>query len=49
MDKEKDFLEEFKKLKVLQKCPKCGELSLRYVDGKLVCEECSFGQNIGSI
>ena len=37
------------KFKVTQRCPKCGELSLRYVLGKLKCSNCDFEQNVGEI
>ena len=47
-DKEKEFLENFNKPKVLQKCPKCGELSLQYSDGKLFCTKCPYSEDIGS-
>ena len=29
---------------VVQKCPKCGALSLKYRQGKVVCDECGFSE-----
>lgn len=37
------------KVKVVQKCPGCGELSLKYEKGKIICPECGFEQNVGEI
>ena len=37
------------KAKVVQKCPGCGELSLKYEKGKIICSECGFEQNVGEI
>jgi len=37
------------KFKVVQKCPKCGSLSLKFIEGKIRCESCSFEQDVGGI
>jgi ribosomal protein S27AE len=46
---EEDWKKQLDKFKVVQKCPKCGNLSLKYEKGKLVCGNCNFEQNIGEI
>ncbi|HJN57348.1 MAG: hypothetical protein QF436_00700 [Candidatus Woesearchaeota archaeon] len=46
---EENWKKELEKFKVVQKCPKCRELSLKYSEGKIKCSNCSFEQNIGSI
>ncbi|MBS3132017.1 hypothetical protein J4212_06290 [Candidatus Woesearchaeota archaeon] len=45
----KGWKEEFEKFRIIQKCPRCGSLALSFVDGKLLCGECGFEQNIGQI
>jgi len=50
MSKETEFLEKsMENFKPVQKCPKCGRLSLTYANGKLRCSECSFEENIPDI
>ena len=44
---EEDWKKQLEKFKVVQRCPKCGKLSLKYENGKLKCSDCSFEQNIG--
>ena len=46
---EEDWKKQFEKFKVVQKCPKCGELSLKFSEGKIKCSKCSFEQNVGEI
>ena len=46
---EEDWKKQIEKFKVVQKCPRCGELNLKYVEGKIKCSNCSFEQNIGGI
>lgn len=43
------FKKDFEKFKLAQKCPRCGKIELKFVEGKLLCSNCGFGQNIGSI
>jgi len=44
-----DWKKEFEKTKVVKKCPKCNELSLKFAEGKLKCSNCDFYQDIGEI
>jgi len=37
------------KSNVVQKCPKCGELSLKFVKGKIICSKCGYGVDVGTI
>ena len=46
---EEDWKEQLEKFKIVQRCPKCGKLSLKFAKGKLKCSSCSFEQNIGEI
>jgi len=46
---EEDWKKQLEKFKVVQKCPKCGELSLTYAGGKIRCSECGYGQDIPNI
>jgi len=46
---EEHWKKQLGKVKVVQKCPKCGQLSLKYEKGKLICSSCGFEQNIGEI
>jgi len=46
---EENWRKEFEKFKVVQRCPKCGEISLKFVEGKIKCSKCSFEQNVGEI
>jgi ribosomal protein L37E len=49
MDHDDDWKQNLEKFKVVQKCPKCGNLSLKFVEGKIQCSGCGFEQNVGSI
>ena len=50
MDNPEDFWKkEVGKLRVVQKCPKCGNLSLKYIEGKLICSDCGFEQSVGKV
>jgi len=46
---EENWNKEFEKISVVQKCPKCGEVSLKFLHGKIKCSECSYEQNVGEI
>ena len=46
---EEDWKKQFGKFKVVQKCPKCRELSLKFTEGKIKCSKCGFEQNIANI
>jgi len=46
---EEDWKRQIEKFKVVQKCPRCGELSLKFAEGKIKCGKCSFEQNVGNI
>jgi|TARA_B100001971_G_scaffold117166_1_gene107903 ribosomal protein L37AE/L43A len=46
---EEDWKKQIEKFKVVQKCPKCGELALNYVGGKIKCSKCSYEQNMKNI
>jgi len=46
---EEDWKKQIEKFKVVQKCPRCGELSLKFTEGKIKCSKCSFEQTIGEI
>ena len=35
---EEDWKKQIEKFKVVQKCPKCGELSLKFTEGKIKCD-----------
>ena len=49
MNYDDEWKQEFGKFKVVQKCPRCNNLSLKYVEGKIKCSDCSFEQNIGEV
>jgi ribosomal protein S27AE len=40
---------ELEKVSLVKKCPKCGKLSLGYAEGRLVCSECGFEQQLGKV
>ena len=46
---EEDWKKQFEKFKVVQRCPKCGKLSLKFVEGKIKCSDCGYGQDVPSI
>jgi len=46
---EENWKKQIEKFKVVQKCPKCGELSLKFMEGKIKCSKCGYEQNIGKI
>jgi len=43
---EEGWKEQLEKFKMVQKCPKCGNLSLSFVEGKIKCTNCGFEQNV---
>ena len=49
MNNNRNWKERFEKTGIAQKCPKCGNLSLQFREGKLRCSECSFEQPVGEI
>jgi len=46
---EEDWKRQIEKFKVVQKCPNCNELGLRYKMGKIRCPNCGYEQNIANI
>jgi len=46
---EEDWKTQLDKFKVVQKCPRCGEISLGFIEGKIKCSKCSFEQNVVNI
>ncbi|MBW2976725.1 hypothetical protein KY347_04735 [Candidatus Woesearchaeota archaeon] len=46
---EEEWKNQLEKFKVVQKCPKCGELSLKYFEGRIKCTNCGFEQDAKSI
>jgi len=46
---EEGWKKQLEKFKVVQKCPKCGQLSIRYIEGRIKCSNCNFEQNVGDI
>tara|TARA_Y100000031_G_scaffold156895_1_gene214001 strand:- start:1999 stop:2154 length:156 start_codon:yes stop_codon:yes gene_type:complete len=46
---EENWKKQLEKFKVVQRCPKCGELSLKLVEGKIKCSGCGFEQNMKNI
>jgi len=44
-----DWKNDLDKTKVVQKCPRCNEMGLRYVSGKIKCYNCGFEQNVREI
>ncbi len=40
---------ELDKLKIVQKCPRCNELSLKHSNGRIMCSNCGFEQKIGEV
>jgi len=46
---EEDWKKQIEKFKVVQKCPRCNELSLKYIGGKIKCGNCGFEQNVKNI
>ena len=49
MNEDEDFMKKFEKVDVLQRCPKCGKISLMFKEGKLMCVNCSYAVDVGSI
>jgi ribosomal protein L37AE/L43A len=49
MDSNEDWRKEFEKFNVVQICPKCGKLTLKFSEGNLICSNCSFNQDVGEI
>ena len=49
MNNDEDWKKDFEKFKVVQKCPKCGQISLKSTEGKIICSNCSYEQNNGKI
>ena len=46
---EEDWKKQIEKFKIVQRCPKCGKLSLKFAEGKIKCSDCGFEQNVGEI
>lgn len=46
---EERWQKKFEKYKIAQKCPRCGKIELRFVEGKVLCSNCGFEQSIGEI
>ena len=46
---EERWQKEFEKFKIAQKCPRCGEITLKFVEGKILCSNCGFEQSVGEI
>ena len=46
---EEDWKRQIEKFKVVQKCPKCNEITLKFIEGKIKCSNCGFEQNVGEI
>jgi len=46
---EEDWKKQIEKFKVVQKCPRCNELSLKYVNGRIECSNCGFEQNVREV
>ncbi|MEK6948934.1 MAG: hypothetical protein AABX34_01840 [Nanoarchaeota archaeon] len=44
-----DWKKSLEKFKIVQKCPRCNELELRYSDGRIKCSNCGFEERIGEI
>ena len=49
MSEDEDFMKKFEKIDVLQRCPKCGKISLMYKEGKLECANCTYSHDVGTI
>ncbi|HLC50535.1 MAG TPA: hypothetical protein VJI97_03850 [Candidatus Nanoarchaeia archaeon] len=46
MDNDEDIARKLRKFSVVKQCPKCGQLSMEYVNGKIMCSGCGFEQNV---
>ena len=46
---EEHWRKQFEKFSVAKKCPKCGKLSLIYREGKIICSECGYEQNVAKV
>jgi len=46
---EEDWKKQLEKFKVVQRCPRCNELSLKFGQGKIKCSNCGFEQNVGEV
>jgi len=46
---EERWQKKFEKNKIAQKCPRCSRITLRFVEGKIMCSDCGFEQNVGEI
>ena len=44
-----DWKKEFEKVTVLKRCPKCGGLSLSYIEGKIKCNDCGYEEMVPKI
>ena len=40
------FENKIRKFSVVQECPKCGQLSLAFRKGKIVCASCGYNEDI---
>jgi hypothetical protein len=46
---DEDWKKQFDKIKIVQTCPKCGNLGLKYFEGKIRCSECGFEQSVKTL
>jgi ribosomal protein S27AE len=44
-----NWKENIERFKIVQKCPKCSKVALRFSEGRLICSNCAFSQNIGNL
>ncbi len=40
---------ELEKFKIVQKCPKCNEIGLKNINGRIMCSNCGFEQKMREI
>ena len=46
---DEDWKNQLGKFKVVQKCPRCGKLSLGFDNGKIKCSDCGYEQDTKNI
>jgi ribosomal protein L37E len=46
---EPEFEKKVPKFSVVRECPKCGQLSLSFREGKIICSNCGYGENVTAI
>jgi len=46
---DENFDNKIRKFSVVQECPKCGQLSLAFSKGRIVCASCGYNESIPTL